>query len=306
MAIVSTSTGAFFERSRANMKDLRSQAETLQSQLSNGRKLSRSSDDPVAASRLRTLSRLEQLSNIDASNAQRAEADLTLADAAIGDMAKAVIRAQELATQAASDTLTKDQRASVGKELGAIYSTLFSLANSRDSSGHALFGGENSGDAYSVDGSGNPVYAGTASAGDLSLGDGQTVTRSLTGPQFLEFSANGVPTDLLTVVKNLANALQGAATDPAGAARDALDSLQTGLDTLTTAQTVVGTRLSWIDLTSERRTNLVELRSTEEADLGATDITNTVATLQETMLVLQASQASFTKLASLSLFNQLN
>lgn len=306
MATISTSTGAFFERARASMKDLRSQAESLQSQLSSGQKLSRSSDDPVAASRLRTLSRLEKLTNIDSSNAQRADADLTLADAALGDMAKAVIRMQELTTQAASGTLTEDQRFAIGKEVDSIYSTLFSLANSRDSNGHALFGGESAGDAYTVDASGNAAYAGTASSGDLSLGDGQTVTRSLTGPEFLEFSVNGTPTDLLGVVKDLASALQGGVADPAGAARDALGSLKAGLDTLTTAQTVIGTRLSWIDLTSERRTNLTELRSTEEANLGATDITSTVATLQETMLVLQASQASFTKLSNLSLFNQLS
>lgn len=306
MAIVSTSTSAFFERSRADMKDLRSQAETLQSQLSSGQKLSRSSDDPVAASRLRTLSRLETLSTIDSANADRADADLTLADAALSDMAEAVIRAQELTTQAASGTLTADQRAAIGKELEAVYGTLLSLANSRDSNGHALFGGESSGDAYTLDASGNPTYAGTTSSGDLPLGDGQTVTRSLTGPEFLNFSVDGTGTDLLTVVKNLASALQGAAADPAGAAKDALGALQTGLDTLTTGQTLIGTRLSWIELTSERRTNLSELRSTEEADLGATDIASSVATLQETLLVLQASQASFTKLASLSLFNQLS
>lgn len=306
MAIVSTSTSAFFERSRVDMKDLRSQAERLQSQLSSGQRLSRSSDDPVAASRLRALSRLETLSDIDRANADRANADLTLADSALSDMADAVIRAQELAMQAANETLTAEQRAALGEELDAVYNTLFSLANSRNSYGHALFGGESAGDAYTLDGAGNPSYAGTASAGELPLGEGQSVTRSLTGPEFLEFSVSGTPTDLLTVVKDLAAALQGASADPAGAAKDALGALQTGLDTLTTGQTVIGTRLSWIELTTDRRAKLSELRSSEEANLGATDIASSVATLQETLLVLQASQASFSKLAGLSLFNQLN
>lgn len=305
MAIVSTSTSAFFERSRTDMKELRSQAESLQSQLSSGQKLSRSSDDPVAASRLRALSRLETLSGIDTANSQRANADLTLADAAISDMADAVIRAKELAMQAANGTLTADQRAAIGKELDAIHNSLVSLANSRDSNGHALFGGESAGDAYTLDGSGNATYVGTASSADLPLGPGQSVTRSLTGPEFLNFSVGGTPTDLLAVVKNLSAALQGGSADPAGAANDALQSLGAGLDTLTTAQTVVGTRLSWIELTTERRANLSELRSSEEADLGATDIASSVATLQQTLLVLEASQASFSKLSGLSLFNEL-
>ena len=56
---------------------------------------------------------------------------------------------------------------------------------------------------------------------------------------------------------------------------------------------------------SERRTTLTELRSTEEADLGGTDIASTVAQLQQTLTVLEASQASFSKLSNLSLFNNL-
>lgn len=306
MTIVSTSTSAFFERARANMKDLRSQAENLQGQLSSQQRLSRSSDDPVAASRLRTLSRMETLSNVDTTNAERANADLSLADAALTDIAEAIIHARELATEAASETLTSDQRAAIGLEMEGVYDSLFALANSRDSNGHALFGGQSAGDAYTLDGSGNPVYSGTTSSDTLSLGEGQSVTRSLTGPEFLNFTVNSTSTDLLTEIKNLASALQGSVADPAGAAKDALDTLTTGLDTLTTAQTVVGTRLSWIELTSDRRTNLTELRSTEETEIGATDIPTTVATLQETMLVLEASQASFSKLSSLSLFNSLS
>ncbi|CDO35578.1 flagellar biosynthesis protein FlgL [Novosphingobium sp. KN65.2] len=305
MAIVSTSTSAFFERSRSNLQDLRAQTEKLQAQLSSGKKLARSSDDPVAASRLRSLSRLESLSNIDKSNSQRVNADLTLADAAIKDMSTALVRAQELATQAASGTSNDAQRAAIGRELDSIYSTLMNLANARDSNGHALFGGESAGDAYSVDGAGNPVYVGTASSGSLSLGEGQTVSRSLTGPEFLSFTVNGTPTDLLSVVKDLGAALQGAAADPAGAARDGLDALKAGLDAMTTGQTVVGTRMAWIELTSDRRTNLSQLRSTEETEIGSTDIASTAASLQEALLVLEASQASFTKLANLSLFNKL-
>lgn len=306
MPIVSTSTSAFYERARADMKDLRSQAETLQAQMSSGQKLTRSSDDPVAASRLRTLSRLEKLSEIDSANANRANADLTLADTTMSDIADSIIRAQELATQAANETITNEQRTAIGQELDQIFTNILALSNARDSSGHALFGGESAGDAYSLDASGNAVYVGTANTTDLPLGEGQSVTRSITGPQFLSFTdASGNATDTMATIKALATALQGGSTDPAGAAKDALTSLQTGLDTLTTGQTVIGTRLAWIELTDERRIDLQELRQTEESDIGATDITTTIATLQETLTVLEASQASFTKLAGLTLFDKL-
>ncbi|MCJ2178247.1 flagellar hook-associated protein FlgL [Novosphingobium album (ex Hu et al. 2023)] len=307
MTIVATSTSAFYERSRANMKDLRLKAESLQAQVGSGEKLSRSSDDPVAAARLRTLSRLEKLATIDTSNADRASADLSLADSAMSNMSTAIIRAQELATQAASTTLTDDQRAGIATELDEIQKDLLALANSRDSNGHALFGGESSGNAYEFDASGNATYIGTGNSQSLPIGDGQTMDSSMTGPQIFEFTdANGNTTDVMATIKALSEALKGGSTDPTGSANDALASLKSGLDTLSTAQTVVGTRLAWLDTVAERNTNLSELRANEKSDLGGVDMTEAIASLQETLTILQASQASFTKLAGLSLFNNLS
>jgi flagellar hook-associated protein 3 FlgL len=305
MTTITNTGGAFFDKSRTDMKALRSQAEALQGQLSSGSRLERSSDDPLAASRLRALSRQQSLSRVDTATAARAGADLTLADGAMTDMADAIIRAQELATRAASATLTPEQRGAIGAELDQIHGNLVSLANTRDSNGHALFGGKSIGDAYKLDAAGNAAYVGSAQVEELPLGEGQSVARSMTGPQVLAFTDKaGNPTDVLASVKALSDALR-TGTAPTTAATDALASLQTGLDTLSTAQTVVGTRLAWIDLTTERRTDVAELRSAEQADLGGTDIASTMARLQETLTVLEASQASFSKLSGLSLFDQL-
>jgi flagellar hook-associated protein 3 FlgL len=306
MSSISTSTGAFFQRARAGMATLRGEAENLQSQLGTGEKLGRSSDDPVAASRLRMLGRLDTLSNIDRTNADRAQADLALADSAMSDMAGILIRAQELAMQAANATLTEEQRGSIGGELKALAGSLFALSNARDASGHALFGGTSAGDAYQLDGGGNAVYVGTAQTEDLPLGDGQSVRRSMTGPEFLHFdAADGSATDLIAVVKDLGDTLAGGGAATGAAAQAALADLSTGLEKLTTGQTVIGTRMAWIELTDERRVNTEELRGAEQADIGATDLAGTIARLQETMLVLEASQASFGKLSALSLFDQL-
>ena len=301
MTAIANSTSAFYERSAMDISALRARAESLQSQLSSGSKLSRSSDDPVAASRLRTLSRSSQLSTVDTSNANRASSDLKLADSALSSFAEYITRAQELTTQAASGTLTASQRAGIGTELLQIHGNLVALANTRDSAGHSLFGGETAGNAYALDGAGNAIYVGTASSGELPLGDGQSVKRSLTGPEFLNFGS----TDLMAVIKGLGEALQGAAADPAGAARAGLDALNLGLDAVTTGQTQVGARLAWIELTTERRTALSELNAGEEAEIGGTDIAAAVAELQQVMLVLEASQASFARLANLSLFDLL-
>ena len=303
--MTSVSTSAFYERSSIDMASLRSRAERLQAEMGSGQRLTRGSDDPVAASRLRALARSESFNAIDATTTARATTDLTLTDSALSTFASYITRAQELATQAANGTLTSAQQHSIGVELGQLQKELVSLANSRDSMGHALFGGETAGDAYSLDAAGTATYVGTPSATELPLGDGQTVTSGLTGPEFLNFTAGGSSTNLMAVIKGLSDALQGGSSDPAQSARDALGALDTGLETVTTAQTVVGARLNWIDLVSERRTTQSELRAQEQSDIGGTDIGATVSQLQQTLTVLEASQASFTKLAGLTLFSML-
>lgn len=299
------STSAFYQRSGLELTTLRTRAEDLQASLASGERLARSSDDPVAASQLRSLGRADSFSAIDQAAAGRASADLLITDSALSTFADYIIRAQELATQAASGVLTASQRSGIGTELSQLSQELVRLANTRDAAGHALFGGETAGDAYTIDATGAAVYAGTATAGELPLGDGQTVTRGLTGPEFLNFASNGTPTTLFAVVQGLADALQGAAADPAQAARDALGALGDGLETVTTAQTVVGARLNWIDLVGERRTQLGEMRAEQQAETGGTDIAATVTRLQHVMTVLEASQASFVQLARLSLFDLL-
>ncbi len=303
--IYGTSTSAFFERSVMDLTALRKQAEETQAEMSTGERLQRSSDDPVAASRLRQLARADALDEVDTAATNRATTDLTLTDNALSQFANFVTRLQELTTQAASATVSPSQRAGIGEEVAQIRDNLVALANTRDGNGNALFGGESAADAYTLDGSGNATYAGTPNAAVISLGGGQSVTRGVTGPEFLKFKSGNGTVDLLAMTKDLADTLKSGAGG-AAAASNALTALNDGLNAITTAQTVVGSRLSWIDLNTDRRTSLSEMRTTEKTDVGGADLTESIAKLQNTMLVLEASQASFSRLANLSLFSVLN
>ncbi len=56
---------------------------------------------------------------------------------------------------------------------------------------------------------------------------------------------------------------------------------------------------------SERRENNAERIAEERLNVGGADIATTMTRLQETMTVLEASQAGFVRLANLSLFSML-
>jgi flagellar hook-associated protein 3 FlgL len=302
--MISLSTGAFYERASRQMGDLRAQATALQQQIGTGQRLDRSSDDPVAAARLRTLERTQQMAGIDQQNSTSANTDLQLTDTALGSVADLIVRAKELATQAASGTLNNSQRASIGLEVQGLADNLLAIANTRNGAGHALFGGQAAGDAYSKVG-GTVGYDGTTTLDTIDLGDGQTVLPGMVGPDAFSFTVGTSSTDLFTVLGGLATALQGGASDPAQSARDAMGALDAGLDKVTTAQTVVGARMGWIELMDDHRTQMSEMVTTEQASTGGADIAASMTRLQEMMTVLQASQASFVKLANLSLFNEI-
>lgn len=302
--MINLSTGAFFERSTRQIGTLRSQAETLQQRIGTGERLERSSDDPVAAARLRILERKERIGEVDTRNSQLAEADLALTDQALGSIADIVIRVRELAVQASSATLSDKQRSAIGTEIGSLRENLVLLSNSRNIAGHALLGGKATGQAY-VDSGTGAQFVGTAQVTPLEIGEGQSVEPGLTGPDVFEFKTDNGPTDLFAVLGGLAAALAAGGQTAAEAGSAALADLDAGLEKVTTAQTVVGARLNWIDLMAERREITAERMAEERADVGGADIAATMSRLQETLTILEASQASFVRLANLSLFSML-
>lgn len=301
--MISLSTSAFYEQSARQIASLRAEADDLQRQIGTGQRLSRSSDDPVAAARLRTLDRSQRLAEIDQQNSDLAQTDLKLTDDALGSVTDLITRAQVLATQAASDTVNDEQRAAIGLEIAGLKESLLVIANTRSGAGHALFGGQAPGAAYVGTGAG-ASYLGTPSVDAVDLGTGQTVTPSVTGPEVFQFDVAGSPTDLFRVLGDLAAALQSGSGQVA-ASHAALDGLDVALDKVTTVQTVIGARMGWVEMMDQRREATGELMSDEQSSVGGADLATTMTRLQEITTVLQASQASFVRLSNLTLFDVL-
>lgn len=305
--MINLSTGAFYERSTTQIGTLRARAESLQKQIGTGERLEKSSDDPVAAARLRMLDREERITKVDTRNSDAAQNNLQFADEALGQVATMISRARELALQAANATTSDDQRASIATELDGLRESLLGIANGRNASGHSLFGGQATGSAYSVDpATGVATYVGTAELDPIEIGEGQTIIPGNTGPQVFNFSdGSGGQTDLFAELASLSAALRTGGNVAADAARDGLTILDNGFEKVTTAQTVLGSRLAWLDVMTERRTDNLERIEDERSTVGGADIAVTMSRLQEMMTVLEASQASFVRLANLNLFSML-
>ena len=188
------------------------------------------------------LSRTERIANVDTRNSQLAEADLSLADQTLDSVVDIVVRVRELAVRANSSTLNDEQRSAISTEVASLRENLVVLANSRNISGHALFGGQTAGNAY-VDSGTGVQFVGTPDITPLEIGEGQSVEPGLAGPEIFEFTTANGPTDLFAVLGNLAAALATGGQTAMDASSAALEELDIGLEKVTTAQTVVGSRL---------------------------------------------------------------
>jgi len=305
MSNIGNSTLAFYARSTTQMGAIRRDAEALQSQLSSGARLTRSSDDPVAASRLRMLERIDRLAAIDSANAARANDELSLASSTLQTVAQDIVRARELAIWASNQATSPEDRAAIGQELLQLRQAILTSANARDTNGNTLFGGASAETAYTVDAAGAAVYVGTAASGELALGDGQSVTRGVTGPEFINFTSGGASMDLLAFLKDFGEALQSGTGDPVAISTAASDTLKDALGTVNRTQTIIGSRLAWVETVQDRHLVKAESRAAQTADVGGVDFAAAVVELQQAMTVLEASQAGFSRLSSLSLFKSI-
>jgi flagellar hook-associated protein 3 FlgL len=305
MGSVTNSAGSFFNRSLAQMADLRSGIERTRSQIATGRRIERGSDDPAAAAQLRSVARREALATVEGDNAARLGQDLAAGAEEVEAVSALLQRARELAVQAANTPTGPDGRRAIAFELAQLTEELFTRANAVSLTGEPLFAGLSSGAAFTRDAAGNVTYAGTPESGAVPIAPGTAIERGLPGSEVFEFELNGTPTSAFAVLGGLAAALQGGAGDPVAAAGAAIAGIDAALDTTNRAVTILGTRMAWTEQVeaqqADRRVALAERRSR----VGDTDIADAIARLQQSLTALEASQSAFARVSSLTLFDAL-
>lgn len=303
MSTVSTSTGAYYTRSLSQMNGLRDALEGLQTQIATGQRIERGSQDPASAARLRSLQRVQLLSDIQSDNADRLELDLNFAAEQAGGVADILIRAKELAIRGANDTVGDAARDAIAEELKQLNEELFDRANGETLSGEPLFAGTSAGPAFIRDAAGNVVYNGNNEVSSVPVAPGTEIERGVTGRQVFEFNLGGTTTNTFAVFADLVDAFRTGGTGVGAAALGQIEGLDKALETVTRNQAVLGTRVAWVEVVQDNQAER-DIATAEQRSLaGDTDIADAVARLQQTLTALEASQASFARVSTLTLFN---
>lgn len=293
---VNLSTSLFYGRGTSAMQSLSAKTDALYEQISTGKKLLIPSDDAVGYQRLQLITRANADGVQDAANVKLAQSVLQQAGTAMTQITDQLQRASELVIQGKTGTNSASAREAIATELEGILASIVSLANATDARGASLFGGKDDGAAVTLDAAGGLRFAG-GKASPMPIGDGQAVEANVNASTFLS-TADG---DLGSALTDIAAALRAGEEIPAGAS-DALDAIA---DQSIATQASLGARAARVDIQAAQIGTAAADREIARSGIEDVDPTAAITELQKTMTILQATQASFSKLSGLSLFDYL-
>jgi len=305
MSFVSNSPGSFFSRTLTQMNALRDGVDKLRTQVATGQRIERGSEDPAAASQLRNLARADRLATVEGDNASRVQQDLTSASTELEGVTDLLVRARELAVLAANAPTGADGRFAIALEIEQLGQELFTRANGVSMTGEPLFAGLSSSPPFVRDASGVVTYVGSNASGTVPVAPATEIERGLPGNQIFEFDLGGSPSSAFAVLSGLADALRGGAADPVAAAAAAIEGIDTALDTATRAQTILGTRLAWVEQVQVQQEDRALALAERRSDVGNTNVAEALARLQQSLTALEAAQGAFVRVSELTLIRAL-
>lgn len=299
------STSQLYDRSATLMAKLSQKADTLQNQISSTVKLSAPSDDVVAYQRLATLKQGKADDAATGASVSLAQSLLQQSDTTLGSVQNELQHAAELVVQANSDTLTDANRATIAAQLKNVLDDLVSLANTSDARGQPLFGASTGDTAVTRNPDGSVSFTGTGEVPPIPIGDGQTIQATDSASRiFGGIATAGGSSDVFAILSKFAAALDAGGSVKTAAA-EAEDGISAALTQVTSVSSSAGARAARLDMVSSQLTETAANRETDRSALEDTDVTAAITELQKTMTILSATQASFTKLSQMSLFDYL-
>lgn len=157
------------------------QVSTLQTQVSTGKKLQKSSDDPTLGSRIKSVE--DYITRLDsyATNTALANGRLSLLDKTLQQEIDLTIKAKELVLNAQNGTLNDKNRGDIATQLSGVLASMLNLANSQDGNGDYLFNGFQASKPPYIQTSTGFKYQGSYDGNSIAISDQTQVQHSDSG-----------------------------------------------------------------------------------------------------------------------------
>lgn len=298
------SSNQFYQNQIDQMANLQKQQQDLQTQISTGISLNKPSDNLIAFSQASQLM-LEQ-SNLSQykSNMDTANASLNAASTALNQSGTVLTQIKELIIQGNNGTLNDVDRKNIATQIGTLKDQLVSLANTQDANGDFIFSGTKSKtQPFTTDADGNVSYNGDTNQPTIQISPTLSVPKASTGFDTFVAVHDGSRPAGSSIFDSIDTAISDFNNNQAST--DGLSQISGAINQITSMQTVNGSQLAQISTEqdvnqAQTLANQSQLSTLQDADLA------TLSTqLAQSTTNLQASESTFVKIASESLFNYL-
>ena len=207
------STQLFNKQQVDRFSKLNEEIQSLQNKISTGKNIIQASDDPIGAVELSGMQQVKERFDQYAKNADNAYNRLTIADNALQSITNIMVRAKELAIQAANDTFGAQDREAIAIELTEMKEELLSSANSTDSSGAFIFGGYHTGtQPFEKNSKGIIEYKGDRGTNSVAVSETRNVGTTLDGGSvFMAVKSNDTVAPMFNVLEDIINSIRTAA-----------------------------------------------------------------------------------------------
>jgi flagellar hook-associated protein 3 FlgL len=303
------STSLYFNQATTQLGNVQGELSKTQQQLSLGKQIVKPSDAPDKAALVTRLeSELSRQTGYQ-DTLKAVNIRLKAEETALTNTSDVMYRIKELAVQAANDTLSAQDRQSIGLELSNLKDQVLSLANSQDTNGNYLFAGSRTGvPAFSKDASGHVHYQGDQARMKVNVGDSRRMNLNMPGTDAFirvvrdDGKGGKVGVDFFQSLDDLVKAVNAGDRNSIQRGISEVDTLQNGISQ---GLGQVGSDMSVVDMQNTVLDQVILQLKTTRSDVEDLDYTAAITKMNKDQLALEAAQSSFAKISQLSLFKYL-
>ncbi|MDH5671844.1 MAG: flagellar hook-associated protein FlgL [Myxococcales bacterium] len=269
----------FYASSQRSIARARQDMAAAQERAATGLRVSKPSDDPLAAAQARREASRGRKASDHARTIDFGRVGLRAADAALDEVSGTLQRARELALQAANSTVSSGDRGSIAGEIDSLRELVVSLANT-EAAGRYVFGGYRD-ESEPFDQSG--TYAGTLEGREVEVSPGVRMPLGVTGERIFGASSGQ---DVFAALQNLSDALRA---DDLDAIRSSVGELVAADEQVVEARGELGVHMNAFEMAHSLSQRTQQLTQENISELVGADPFQAYSDLASSQQALQAA-----------------
>lgn len=289
-----------------NMANRTAEYAKLNEQLTNGKRVNKISDDPVASMQLVQLENSKSDVSQYKTNVVRLSGNYKVQEASLNSLDNQLLMVRDKMLAAKNGNHSATESATLGREINLLLDGMMSDLNTKNSEGNYLFSGTKTNIKPVEYDPATQTYTfnGNNERRDAVVGNGITLQENTDLSSALSTSANDL--EILTNLKKLANKMVDPSITPATYNQD----ISTNLTAIDTAAKKIGGMVTELGAKQNRLSHLSNLHddveivnANLEKDLASIDLLQVNAAMQSNFLSIKIAHSMQAKISQLSLFN---